>query len=294
MTGITLLDGGMGQELVHRAGDRPTPLWSTQVMMDCPGLVAQVHRDFAKAGASVATTNTYAIHRDRLSGTEVADQFDSLLRMALDEVRNCGSARVAGAIGPLRASYRPDLHPASAEAVPLFAEVARTLAPACDLLIAETVVSIAHARDVLAATCGYHKPVWLSLSVRDKDGTELRSGEALADVLPVIAQSDAAAVLVNCSAPEAIPAALDILAQSGLPYGAYANGFEQISAGFLTARPTVDSLTARHDLTPKFYAEHAMAWVDQGATIIGGCCEVSPAHIAEIARRLRLAGHTII
>ena len=29
MSQITLLDGGMGQELVHRAGDRPTPLWST-------------------------------------------------------------------------------------------------------------------------------------------------------------------------------------------------------------------------------------------------------------------------
>ena len=64
MTQIILLDGGMGQELIHRAGDRPTPLWSTQVMIDHPGLVAEVHRDFAAAGATVATTNTYAIHRD--------------------------------------------------------------------------------------------------------------------------------------------------------------------------------------------------------------------------------------
>ena len=42
MTKITLLDGGMGQELIHRAGDRPTPLWSTQVMMDHPGMVEAV------------------------------------------------------------------------------------------------------------------------------------------------------------------------------------------------------------------------------------------------------------
>jgi homocysteine S-methyltransferase len=47
-------------------------------------------------------------------------------------------------------------------------------------------------------------------------------------------------------------------------------------------------------MTPEAYADHAMAWVDQGATIVGGCCEVSPAHIAEIARRLRAAGHTIV
>ena len=47
-------------------------------------------------------------------------------------------------------------------------------------------------------------------------------------------------------------------------------------------------------MTPEAYAEHAIAWVDLGATIIGGCCEVSPAHIAEIARRLTAAGHIIV
>jgi len=36
-----------------------------------------------------------------------------------------------------------------------------------------------------------------------------------------------------------------------------------------------------------------MGWVNQGATIVGGCCEVGPAHITEVARRLREAGHEI-
>jgi homocysteine S-methyltransferase len=31
-----------------------------------------------------------------------------------------------------------------------------------------------------------------------------------------------------------------------------------------------------------------------GATIIGGCCETTPAHIAEIAQRLVAAGHRIV
>ena len=30
----------------------------------------------------------------------------------------------------------------------------------------------------------------------------------------------------------------------------------------------------------------ALGWIDRGATIVGGCCEIGPAHIAEIARRL--------
>jgi S-methylmethionine-dependent homocysteine/selenocysteine methylase len=100
--------------------------------------------------------------------------------------------------------------------------------------------------------------------------------------------------MVNCSTPEVILAALDVLATSGKPYGAYANGFEKISDGFLGDKPTVDALTMRRDFTPEMYADYAMRWVDHGATIIGGCCEVSPAHISEIANRLRAAGHSIV
>ena len=66
MAEITLLDGGMGQELVARSGDDPTPLWATRVMIDHPGMVRDIHSDYFNAGASVATTNTYAIHHDRL------------------------------------------------------------------------------------------------------------------------------------------------------------------------------------------------------------------------------------
>ena len=58
MTTITLLDGGMGQELVNRSGDTPTPLWGTQVMVDHPGMVEAIHRDYFDAGAAIATTTT--------------------------------------------------------------------------------------------------------------------------------------------------------------------------------------------------------------------------------------------
>jgi homocysteine S-methyltransferase len=294
---ITLLDGGMGQELVHRAGDNPTPLWSTQIMIDHPGLVAGVHADFYAAGATIATANSYAIHLDRLARTEMEGRFADLHAMALAEAKTAtaahGSGRIAGAIGPLGASYRPDLHPEAAIAVPLFAQVAAELAGGCDFFIGETISSVAQARDVLAATLPLGKPVWLALSVDDTDGTRLRSGELLADVLPVVRQG-AAAVLINCSTPEAIPAALAVLRDAGLPFGAYANGFEKITDGFLEEAPTVDALTARHDFTPELYANHVMRWIDQGATIVGGCCEVGPAHIAGIARRLRMAGHQIV
>lgn len=293
MTNVILLDGGMGQELVARAKGTPTALWSTQVMLENPGMVAEVHRDFTAAGATVATTNTYAIHRDRLEGTPWADRFADLHAMALAEVRMSKPPVIAGSIGPLVASYRPDLHPDADTGAPIYAEIAQMIGPSCDLIICETVASVTHAEAVLRGAARAGKPVWLALTVQDEDGTRLRSGEPLADVIPY-AQAGASAVLLNCSVPEAIPPGLEILARSGLEFGAYANAFETISDGFLVAKPTVDSLTTRKDMTPEVYAAHAVSWVAQGATIVGGCCEVSPAHIAEIAAQLRAAGNTIV
>lgn len=296
MSKIALLDGGMGQELIHRAGDRPTPLWATQVMVDHPGMVEGVHKDFFAAGATIATTNTYPIHRDRLEGTALEGQFLALHAAALAEAKSAqaahGSGRIAGAIGPLQASYRPDLHPESDVAVPLFSEVAGVLAKDCDLLILETVASVAHARDALAAARTTNLPVWLSLTVSDTDGTRLRSGESVEDGLEIAADADA--VLVNCSAPEAVTQALPMLATLGKPFGGYANAFEMITEDFLKEKPTVDALKARRDMGPRAYAGYVMEWIALGATIVGGCCEVSPEHIAEIARRLQAAGHTIV
>ena len=289
MTDIILLDGGMGQELVHRAGDNPTALWSTQVMLDHPGLVAEVHNDYRKAGATLHTTNTYAIHRDRLVHAGIEDQFETLLRAALNEASGIGA--VAGAIGPLIASYRPDIHPPHAEAVPLYAEIANIIAPDVDLILCETVASVAMGKAVLEAALPTGKPVWLAFTVDDHDGSKLRSGEDVAEVLQF---TDASALLINCASPEAITTAMDILAKGDLPFGAYANGFTKITDGFLEDNPTVDALTARKDLDPDAYATFAMQWISQGATIVGGCCEVGPAHIAKMSEVILAAGHRIV
>lgn len=298
MAQITLLDGGLGQELVHRAGDRPTPLWSTRVMMEHPGLVKDVHRAYFEAGATVATTNTYAVHHDRLVREGIDDQFQSLQQAALDEARGAraefGRGRVAGSIGPLAASYRPDLHPPFDIAVAHYGEIAQIQAPFVDLILCETVASIDHARAVLKAATSAGRPVWLALTLDDTDGRRLRSGEAVLEALAVAETGGADAILANCSVPEVMSAALEVFASGALPFGAYANGFTHISAGFLEDAPTVDALSARQDLGPVDYADFALRWVKQGATIVGGCCEVGPAHISEVHRALVAEGHQIV
>ena len=63
---VTILDGGLGQELIKRTGKSPTQLWSLQALLDNPKLVQAVHADYFAVGAQIATTNTYLTLPDRL------------------------------------------------------------------------------------------------------------------------------------------------------------------------------------------------------------------------------------
>lgn len=297
MADITLLDGGLGQELVHRSGDRPTPLWSTQVMIDHPGLVQEIHDDFYDAGATVIGTNTYALHHDRLERAGVPTPLPDLIAAALAEATAARDGhpggRILGSIGPLIASYRADVHPPVAEAAPLYMELVQALAPHVDIIGFETIPSVDAARAALVAAQGIHIPVWLAFTLDDTDGTRLRSGEPVADALAV-AETGASAILANCSAPEVMADAMTVFATGALPFGGYANGFTKISEGFLQDAPTVDALTKRHDLGPEDYAAFTLKWASQGATIIGGCCEISPAHIKAVHDALIADGHRIV
>lgn len=283
---ITILDGGMGQELMARTAVEPTRLWATQVMLDRPELVRAVHDDFFAAGAMVATTNTYALHRDRLVPVGMEDQFVALhntacqiAQAARDEV---GRGFVAGSLGPLTGSYMNA--PLPQDAIARFDEICRLQAPFVDLFLIETAAAIAQVQAAVGGAVGHGKPVWLAVSVDDKDGTKLRSGEPLEEVMAWTDPVDA--LLINCATPEAVSVALEVIKNTDKPFGAYANGFTKIADSFVKVGATVKELSARTDLTPSLYADFAERWAEMGATIIGGCCEVGPAHIAELARRL--------
>ncbi|SMC62495.1 homocysteine S-methyltransferase family protein [Primorskyibacter flagellatus] len=295
---VTLLDGSIGQELVIRSAEPPTPLWSTSVMVEHPQLLRELHDAYFNAGATVATTNSYPVVADRLRAAGIEDQLDALLHLAAGAAVSArdahGAGRVAGALGPLAASYRPDLCPPASEAAKAYRPTVAGLAPFVDLFIAETMSSVDQADGALRAIARSGKPAWLALSVMDEDGTRLRSGEQLEEVASIVARHAPQAVLINCTRPESVAPALEVLRGFGMPFGAFANGFVRIAEAFLQDRPTVDVLQDRVDLTPAAYADFAMGWVDQGASIVGGCCEVGPAHIAELAMRLRTAGHRIV
>ncbi|MEM8754384.1 MAG: homocysteine S-methyltransferase family protein, partial [Pseudomonadota bacterium] len=267
------------------------PLWGLHVMRERPEILREVHADYFAAGAEVATANTYNAHRDRFANAGEADQFEPLqhlaLRLACEARDAAGSGLVAGAMGPLGGSYRPEHARPVEEAAELFAEVAELQKPYVDLFMIETMSSTREAAGALAGVVGQGKPVWLAISVDDEDGTRLRSGEPVEAILPILAGDRPDALLVNCSRPEAVSAALPLLTGWDGPLGAYANGFTGIVDDFKVVNQTVNALTARVDLDPAAYAAFAEGWIAAGATLIGGCCEVGPAHIAELSRRFK-------
>lgn len=285
---VMVLDGGMGQELVARMG-RATALWATQALLEAPETVRAVHDDYFASGAQVATTNTYGVLPDRLEKHNIRDSLKRLTDLACQiavEARDAhGSGLVLGSVGPLGFSYQPHLAPPAERAAQAYAELAERQAPYVDAHIAETMASVDQAKGALMGLGVTGKPIWLSLSVSDADGTKLRSGEPLSDMFPLLDEYKPAALLVNCSVPEAVTQALPELAKASMPLGAYANGFTGIAEEFNHIGATVDALSARTDLGPEAYATFAEDWAAKGATLIGGCCEVGPAHIAELAKR---------
>jgi len=284
---ITILDGGMGQELVARAG-KATSLWSIKALLDAPEIVREVHDEYFAAGAQIATTNTYSVLPDRLIHHGLEDRLPELIETACKQALQSrdahGSGLVAGSLGPLGFSYQPDKCPPAKEAADAYRQVCDEQVKYVDMFLFETMSSVDQARGALMAANDYDIPVWVALSVDDHDGTKLRSGEAVSDILPLLNEYDPAAVFVNCSAPEAISKAVPLLAGSDRPVGAYANGFVNIADTFNQIGATVDVLEARKDLGPDTYAEFVQDWVDNGASIVGGCCEVGPAHIAKLAK----------
>ncbi|MEZ7813248.1 MAG: S-methylmethionine-dependent homocysteine/selenocysteine methylase [Paracoccaceae bacterium] len=298
MAKIALLDGGMGQELLGRSQDNPSPLWATQVMLDHPDLVREIHLDYYQSGATIATTNTYALHHDRLIPQGQDNLFLALYAHALGQASEAraahASGRIAGSIGPLVVSYGANVVAPVEETAPKYAEIANLLAPHVDFLLIETMAGLLQAEGALKGASEAGLPVWVSFTVDDTDGTRLRSGENVVEIERLVETYRPAALLANCSLPEVMSQALDCLSKFDLPFGAYANGFTHIPDSFKIQGATAEHLTRRNDLNPEKYAQFAMDWVAQGATIVGGCCEVGPAHIRELAKCLGAHGHQIV
>lgn len=300
MASVVLLDGGTSLELLRRSANKAPRHWSAEYLMTEPDLVRTVHLDYIRAGARVVTTNTYSASFTRMAMVMAEDRVPELQRLACvlaHEAREAAGeagagVAIAGCIPPLNGTYRPDRVRGFDTNLDEYRRLAALQAPHVDLFLCETMSTAGEARAAAAAVAEFGKPVWIGWTLDDAAPT-LRSGESVAAGLAALDGLPVGAVLANCSPPETISAAMPDLVATGLPAGGYANGFTAIPKTFLPGR-TKDQVTSRQDLDPATYARFAMDWVAAGATLVGGCCEVGPAHIARLRDMLVAAGHEIV
>ncbi len=265
-------------------------------MLEQPDIIQAVHRDFIAAGARIITLNTYTATLPRLQRDGDPDRFGEIHTRAIQAAQAAREqaphpVQLAGCLPPLIGSYAPGTAPSYEACLTEYRRIVAQQAAHVDLFLIETISELQEGLAAAVAAGESGKPVLLSFTVQDHQGNALRSGEPLAEVVSQTAGYNLAGLMVNCSVPEAVEQAMGELKQSPFPFGGYANGF--ISVDALKPGGTVDVLSARHDLTPEVYAEHALRWVKQGATLVGGCCEVGPEHIAALHQRLLAEGYAV-
>jgi len=272
-------------------------MWSAEVLRSMPELVKDLHIDFIKSGARIITLNTYSVTPERLERDANVSEFKPLQQLAIElavEARDAAGVegvQIAGCLPPLVGSYRPDNSPDEDTMRTHYSRIVDIQAAHVDLFICETMSSVIDAK--VAASCALQSdvPVWVALSVEDDSSASLRSGEDLKEAVQMLDELGTHAKLLNCSKPEAITAAWGSLCSGTGPVGAYANGFTSVSA--LDPGGTVSALTAREDLGPEAYATVAMDWIERGATIVGGCCEVGPDHIRALTNAVKAQGYSV-
>jgi S-methylmethionine-dependent homocysteine/selenocysteine methylase len=195
---------------------------------------------------------------------------------------------------PLFGSYEPDLFDAD-RAPEIYALIVQQLDRYVDVWIAETLSLVAEL-DVIVAAIREHgsgQPIWASFSLPDAyDGQiALRSGDTIDDIIDVVTEhADVIdAVMFNCALPEQTTPAIIELAEKvaashlNVRIGGYANGFPDARQPEYAANNTI--FDRRPDLDAASYADIVGTWVDAGATIIGGCCDMYPEDIAALSAR---------
>jgi homocysteine S-methyltransferase len=295
---LMVLDGALATELEARGADLKDALWSAKCLIERPDLIREVHEDYFRAGADVATTATYQASFEAFAqrgfGREAAAQLMrdavALARAARDEFWEIESNRtarlrplVAASIGPYGAmladgsEYRGRYAVDDAALADFHRPRLRVLANAgADLLAFETIPCLREAQ-VLSNLLREFPGVcaWLSFSCRD--GEHNCEGENIGVCAASFRGHDQIVALgVNCTPPQYITPLLRRLREAtDKPLVAYPNSGECYDPS---------SKQWNGDAGVFGLGEEARRWYAEGARLIGGCCRTRPDDIRAVKR----------
>ncbi len=285
-----ILDGGTGTDIQRRGALMDGEVWCAMANLTHGDMVRAVHEDYVRAGAEVVTANTYASSPLSFLALGREDEIEAIDRRAVAIAREAVSAAatspvaVAGSFSVMPALTRGNDRVADrrweADVVkPLFERKARVLADAgCDLIIMEMMRDLDVSLWATRAAMSTGLPVWVGMSVeRGEDGTPVSYGNhrwPLTELAAGLMETGADAALIMHHDIDITDEALALIRSVWPgPMGAYpeAGHFEMPNWVF-------------HDVSEEAFVEACRRWRGVGASILGGCCGVTPAHIAALVR----------
>lgn len=278
-SGILIFDGGMGTQL-EAAGVNP----GGQQNLLNPDIVRGVHGRYAEAGADLLITNTLTLNRvyTQAHALDIDIRAANVAGARLAREAASGGQSVLGDLSATGQMLEPYGEYTERQFEDAFAEQAGFLAEGgVDGFLVETVYDLREALCALRGCLRTGLPVLVSMTFQTADrGGRTMMGNTAADCAKALAEAGAAAVGTNCGevSPEQMASIVKQFRESTtLPVMAQPN------AGL----PVLEHGRAVFSMTPSQFAEGASACRAAGATLVGGCCGTTPAHIRALAERLK-------
>jgi methionine synthase I (cobalamin-dependent)/5,10-methylenetetrahydrofolate reductase len=246
-----------------------------------PDRVSDIHKRYINAGADVIETNTFGANRLKLLSYGLENNVKKINITAVEIARDAaaGSALVAGSIGPVEQPLKAVSQVAPEQLREIYLEQAMALEEGgVDLFIIETISDLDEIAIAIKAVKEVsEKPVIAQATFTDACRTVY--DDTPEDALKVIIDSGADVAGANCSIGprDTLEVLKRMAAVGGLPLSAQPNaGVPRLIEGryiYLT--------------TPEYMAEYAKRFIQNGASIIGGCCGTTPEHIKAMKNALR-------
>lgn len=288
---VKLLDGGTGTELQKRGVSMSPQAWCGLAALENIGVLEAIHRDYIAAGADIITANTYATSRVLLAQDGFGDRFEEINRASIQAVHkardSCGrpGVLVAGSLshrGPIAAgTARPES--SAAAGLEDMARALRELAlllreEGCDLILLEMMYDPLRMPLVFSAAAESGLPVWAGFSARRGEGGKVlgfgpEADIPFAEIISIVREWPVDAAGIMHTSADLVSDALQILRTA--------------FAGPLLAYPDSGYFKSPHwqfedVIEPRVLRSFAESWVAQGVQVLGGCCGLSPEHIAAL------------
>ncbi len=285
---ILYLDGATGSNLIKRG--MPKGVCPEKWILENKETMISLQLEYFNAGTNIVLAPTFTANRIKLAEYGLDNDIEAinkgLVETSLEAKKRFlknnpdALAFVAGDLTMTGRQLKPMGYMDFEELVLVYKEQIKYIAEAgADLLIVETMTSLQETRAALIAakeTCDL--PVLCSLTFESNKRTLYGTDSTTA--MAVLESLGASAVGTNCSmGPDGLIEVIRNMAAVGnIPIIAKPN------AGL----PSLDSEgNTYYGVEPEEFANDMIKLVDEGASIIGGCCGTTPEHIKALVDKTK-------